>query len=160
MSENGILMYDLAGNWCEQCGQPKLNRALDMLTGCPACDEVVTRHRCPERPAITDRAPGQSWECPDCGRLWRLAEREEPCPDCCCECDHTVTRRRWDLEEEGDRIDTAPRHKPEPYTPLWNALRSTVNSLYARPRTERPSFGTCHRTDKGIMVHVKPGCRC
>jgi hypothetical protein len=159
MSENGILMYDLAGNWCEECGHPKMNRLFGILGDCETCNEVITRHRCTKRPAVTDRAPGQVWECPDCGSFWRLASEEEACLDCCGECGHTVTRRHWDLEEEGDRIDSAPRYKPEPWSPLRNALRGSVNALYARPAP--PSLPKdCYRMTSGSMVHVRPGCRC
>ena len=155
MSEHGVLMYDLAGNWCEECGRAKSFRLFPGgLTGCKTCDEVVTRHRCTKRP---DLATGESWTCPDCGTIWTAGEEEETCG----ECGHGlgIMQRTWD-SVPGDRIDSAPRSKPEPWTPLRNALRGTVDALYAKPDLRRPSFGTCHRTAGGIMVHVKPGCRC
>lgn len=154
MSENGAIAYDLAGNWCEECGRAKSYRLWPgTLTGCKTCDEAITRHRCTGRPAVTDRAPGQKWECPDCGSFWMLAEEEDYCPDCCGDCGHKVVTRRWNLAEEGDRMATAPRFRPQPFTPFRN--------LIPRPAASRPgSFGSCHRTAGGIMVHVKPGCRC
>ena len=160
VSGPGILLYDLAaGNFCEECGHPKANRLFDLLGTCRTCNEAITRHRCTKLPALADRAPGQEWECPDCGSIWRLVSEEEDCPDCCAECGHTVTRRRWDLAEEGERIGSAPRRKPEPWTPFRNALRETVNVAYARPAP--PSLPeTCYHTPGGLMVHVKPGCRC
>ena len=154
MTENGIRMYDLAGNWCEECGHPKMNRLFDILGTCKTCNEAITRHRCTKRP---DLDVGQSWECPDCGTIWTAGEEKETCGE--CGQGTGIMRRTWD-SVPGDRIDSAPRHKPEPWTPLRNALRGTVNTLYAKPKLEQPSFGTCHRTDKGIMIHVKPGCRC
>lgn len=158
--EKGILAYGLAGNWCEECGRPKVSRLFDVLTGCGTCDEAITRHRCTKRPAVTDRAPGQEWDCPDCGGIWRLAEEEEWCLDCCGECGHKIVSRHWVLAEEGDRIDSAPKRKPSGgWTPFRNVLRQSVNAMYARP--QRPSLPKeCHRTPGGIMVHVKPGCHC
>jgi hypothetical protein len=153
VAENGILMYDLAGNWCEECGQPKLNRLYSGLTGCATCNEAITRHRCTKRP---DLDPGQSWECPDCGSLWTAREEEETCGE--CGQGIGVMRKAWD-SVAGDRIDTAPRHKPEPWTPFRNLFRETVRAAYSRRRP--PSLPeACYRTDGGIMVHVKPGCRC
>jgi hypothetical protein len=155
VTETGWLPYDLADNWCEECGRAKSYRLWPgLLTGCKTCDEVITRHRCTRLPAVTDRAPGQEWECPDCGSSWRLAEEEDWCPDCCGECGHKVTSRRWVLEEEGDRLDTAPRHVPPVYTPFRNPFRPVAASSKPGP------FGECHRTPGGIMIHVKPGCRC
>ena len=152
--EKRILAYDLAGNWCEECCRAKSFRLWPgMLTGCKTCDEVVTRHRCTGLPAVTDRAPGQQWECPDCESFWTLAEERVACLDCCGECGHMVTSRRWELTEVGERIGSAPRYRPQPYTPLRNP--------FPRPAVSRPGpFGSCHRTDGGVMVHVKPGCRC
>ena len=74
----GILAYDLAGNWCEECGRAKSFRLFPgVLTGCKTCDEVITRHRCTKRP---DLAAGGSWTCPDCGKTqwWREGERAGP----------------------------------------------------------------------------------
>jgi hypothetical protein len=155
VTENGILMYDLAGNWCEECGRAKSFRLWPgTLTGCKTCDEVVTRHRCTKRPAVADRAPGQEWECPDCGGIWRLAEEEDWCPDCCGECGHKIVSRRWALAEEGDRLDTAPRHHPQPFAPFRNFTGFSA----APPAWIRPA--SCYAIASGSMVHVKPGCRC
>ena len=170
MTDAGIILYDLAGNWCEECGHAKSLRLLDILGTCQTCNEVITRHRCVKLPAVTDRAPGQDWECPDCGSTWRLVQEEEACPDCCSECGHAVSRRRWDLEEEGDRIPTAPKREPQPYTPFRNALYRTTRTLTDRPAYSpllgtAPGFvpsrpGSCYRAAAGFMVHVRPGCRC
>jgi hypothetical protein len=148
--EKGWLAYDLAGNWCEECGRSKMSRLFGGLTGCGTCDEAITRHRCTKRP---DLDPGQSWECPDCGSLWTAREEEETCES--CGQGIGTMRTAWD-SVPGDRIDSAPRHKPEPWTPLRNALRETVRAAYARPSLPKE----CHRTAGGIMIHVKPGCRC
>jgi hypothetical protein len=124
VSENGIIPYGLAGNWCEECGRAKSFRLFPgVLTGCATCDRVITRHRCTDLPAVTDRAPGQDWECRECDSIWRLVKEEEACPDCCRECGHTMTRRRWELEKEGGRIDVAPRHEPQPFAPFRNPWR-------------------------------------
>ena len=119
MSENGINLYDLSlGFFCEECGRPKSLRLFPgALTGCVTCDEVVTRHRCTRRPDLDDIATGGSWECPDCGSAWSAGLETSDCPDCCSECGHRVTKKRW-FVVEGDRIDTAPRHRPEPFTPF------------------------------------------
>jgi hypothetical protein len=154
MSGHGIYMYDLAGNWCEECGRAKSLRLFPGgLTGCKTCDEVVTRHRCTKRPEL---ATGESWTCPDCGTIWTAGEEEETCGECG---QGTGTMRRtWDTVP-GDRIDTAPRHKPEPWTPFRNALRQTADALYSRPRP--PSLPKdCYRMSSGSMVHIRPGCRC
>ena len=136
-------MYGLAGNWCEECGRAKSFRLFPgTLTGCGLCDEVVTRHRCTGRPPIEDLADGQTWECPECGSTWTPRTEERDCPDCCGDCGHQVAARTWD-SEKGGRIDTAPRHVPQPFTPFRNRFA-----------------GPCYRTDGGIMTHVKPGCRC
>ena len=152
--EHGWLPYDLAGNWCEECGRAKSFRLWPgILTGCATCDEVITRHRCTKRP---DLPIGQSWECPDCGTLWTAAEEEDTCES--CGQGIGTMNRTWETVP-GDRIDTAPRHKPEPWTPLRNAWRSTVDAMYARPAP--PSLPKdCYRMTGGSMVHVKPGCRC
>lgn len=151
--EKGILACDLAGNWCEECGRAKSFRLWPgTLTGCKTCDDVITAHRCGGRPALADLAAGQSWTCPDCDSAWTVIEEDEACPDCCGECGHLVTTRRWQIVT-GARYATAPRYKPEPFAPLRNLL--------LRPSVSRPGpFGSCHRTPGGIMVHVKPGCRC
>ena len=122
MTGPGIIPYDLAGNWCEECGQAKSYRLWPgVLTGCAACDEVVTRHRCTDsgRPELDNLGPGASWACPDCGTVWSVVEREETCGE--CGQDIGTMRREWD-SVPGDRIDTAPRHDPQPYTPLRNRL--------------------------------------
>ena len=151
MTGNGILMYDLAGNWCEECGRAKSYRLWPgVRTGCKTCDEVVTRHRCTKRP---DLATGQSWTCPDCGTLWTAREEEETCGECGQGIGGTV-QRTWDTIP-GDRIATAPRYEPRPYGPF--------RSLFPLPaaRMTRPGpFGECYKTATGIQVHVRPGCRC
>ena len=121
--EKGFLAYGLAGNWCEECGRAKSYRLWPgTLTGCKTCDEVVTRHRCTSRPDISEMAGGQSWECRDCGTTWTAGSEEEPCPDCCGDCGHVVTVRRWSFTK-GDRIDAAPRYEPKPWTPFRDRLR-------------------------------------
>lgn len=151
-SEQGIRPYDLAGNWCKECGRLKMNRLLDVLTGCLACDEVITRHRCTGRPDLDALAVGDSWECTDCGSVWSAGEEEKPCPDCCTECGHRIVVKRW-FVIEGERLDTAPRYKPEPFAPFRNVFISR--------RVTRPlSLGACYRTRSGQQVHVKPECRC
>jgi hypothetical protein len=153
VAEHGILMYDLAGSWCEECGRPKMQRLFGGLTGCATCDEVVTRHRCTKRP---DLDPGQSWECPDCGTGWTAREEEATCGE--CGQGIGTMRTTWD-SVAGDRIDSAPRYKPQPWTPLRNAFRETVRAAHSRPSPlSLPK--ECHRTPGGIMIHVKPGCRC
>jgi len=159
----------LAANWCEECGQAKSFRMWPgTLTGCATCDEVVTRHRCTGRPDIDALADGQAWVCPDCGSTWTPRTETEDCLDCCGACGHQVTVRRWD-SEKGDRIDSAPRHEPEPFTPLRNAIYQTVRTLTDLPKvspwrgiTPPPAgpSGSCYRMGGGSMVHVKPGCRC
>lgn len=156
MSETGIYAYDLAGSWCEECGQAKSFRLWPgVLTGCKTCDEAITRHRCTKLPDLADRAPGQTWECPDCGSLWKLAEEETGCPDCCGECGHTVTRRHWDLLEEGDRISSAPRQVPR-WTPFRDAPFRNANVSCSQPGPPR----SCYTMPDGSAVHVKPECRC
>jgi len=153
--EKGILAYDLASNWCEECGRAKMNRLLGMLTGCKTCDEVITRHRCTGRPDLDPLDTGALWTCQDCGTVWVVTEEAAWCPECgCSEC---RTEKRWTVSVPGDRIDTAPRHKPQPFTPL------RVPSFSPPPHIP---FGvtlphtSCYKTASGIMVHVKPGCRC
>lgn len=123
MSENGVYAYDLAGNWCEECGQAKSFRLFPgTLTGCKTCDEVITRHRCTGRPDLDALAVGESWECPDCGSVWSAGEETKDCPDCCGDCGHLVTVKRWSVVE-GDRVATAPRYKPEPFAPFRKLRR-------------------------------------
>ena len=114
---DGITPYDLAysGAWCSECGKPKLNRLWEYPTDCTECTEVITRHRC-KRP---DLELGRAWQCPDCDSTWTLDEKPAACPDCCGECDHVIIQRRWDYVP-GDRIDTAPKHKPQPLAPFRN----------------------------------------
>jgi uncharacterized protein (DUF983 family) len=141
VSEHGIRMYDLAGNWCEECGRAKSFRLWPGgLTGCKTCDEVVTRHRCTGRPSLASLVLGESWTCPDCGTIWTAVEVE----DTCGECGRSGMEPGWSYVP-GDRIDTAPRHKPEPFTPFRNRFASSSR---------------CYKTPGGSMVHVKPGCRC
>ena len=155
MSEHGILMYDLAGNWCEECGRAKSFRLWPgTLTGCTTCDEVITRHRCTKLPAIADRAPGQEWDCPDCGGIWRLVEEEDWCLDCCGECGHKLMSRRWTLAEEGDRLDSAPRYQP----PSWTPFRDFARMPALPPPGMVPN--SCYQLSNGSTVHIKPGCRC
>jgi hypothetical protein len=148
----GILMYDLAGNWCEECGQLKMQRAFSGLTDCGTCNEAITRHRCTKRP---DLGPGQSWECPDCGTAWTAGEEEETCGE--CGQGIGTMRKTWD-SVPGDRIDDAPRHAPEP-VPLWTPFRDL---LPRRPAIYDPPgpFGECYTMASGAKVHVRPGCRC
>ena len=75
---------------------------------------MITRHRCTKRPELE---LGQTWECPDCDSIWTLDAIQEKCPDCCGDCGHQVEGKHWDYVP-GDRIDTAPKHKPQPYTPF------------------------------------------
>lgn|GEM_PF-2010838 len=167
MSENGIIPYDLAGNWCEECGRAKSLRLFGYLTGCSLCDEVVTRHRCTKRPDLESLALGESWTCPDCDTLWTTREEEETCGE--CGQGIGTMRKTWD-REPGDRIDTAPRHEPQPFTPFRNAFYNSARVLTDRPQlspfygvaaTSRPGpFGSCYETAGGIKVHVRPGCRC
>jgi hypothetical protein len=119
VTENGWLPYDLVGNFCEECGRAKSFRMWPgVLTGCKTCDEVVTRHRCTRRP--DDLPLGATWTCPDCGSTWTAREEE----DTCGECGQGIGtyRRAWD-SVPGDRMDTAPRHAPQPFTPFRNRLR-------------------------------------
>jgi len=162
--QNGILMYDLAGNWCEECGRAKSLRLFGYLTGCTACDDVVTAHRCTGRPELDELPLGASWACPDCGGTWTAAEEEDFCGECG---QSTGMKKTWDVTE-GDRIGTAPRHVPQPFTPFRNAIYQTARTLTDRPRYSalsgaysRPGpFGDCYQMTGGSWVHVRPGCRC
>ena len=119
MTDAGITPYaGLAGNWCEECGQAKSYRLWPgMLTGCATCDEVITRHRCAGRPDLGALDVGASWECPDCGTVWSVAERE----DTCGECGRSGMVKAWS-HVPGDRIDSAPRYQPQPFTPFRDKL--------------------------------------
>src|ERR1035441_1136527 len=152
-------MYDLAGNWCEECGRLKMQRAFSGLTGCGTCNKAITRHRCTKRP---DLVPGQSWECPDCGTAWTAGEKEETCGE--CGQGAGTMRKTWD-SVPGDRIDTAPRYDPPPpFIPFRNLFRDiTAPPAYSawRGRAFAPaSLGECYRMASGAKVHVRPGCRC
>lgn len=141
MSGTGIYLYDLAPPACPECGRPLGSRWLMTApSGCAACDEAITRHRCTALPARESLEPGESWECPDCGSRWTAIE----VADSCCECGQEVRRKTW-AWVEGERIAAAPRYEPVAFT----LFRDIV-----------PRSGKCHRTPGGIMVHVKPGCRC
>ena len=120
MTGNGILAYDLAGNWCGECGRAKSYRLWPgVLTGCKTCDEVVTRHRCSDkRPDLGSLALGESWICPDCGSTWTAVEAE----DTCGECGRPGMVKGWDAVP-GDRVDTAPRRVPQPWTPFRTITR-------------------------------------
>ncbi len=129
---DGIIAYGLAGNFCEKCGRAKINRLLYRVpSGCATCDSydarsdarqltsrVITRHRCTKRPGIEGMAPGESWECPDCGSVWTVTEVE----DSCDECGRGELVRGWSVVI-GDRMDTAPKY--ERYVPvvMRNRLR-------------------------------------
>ena len=171
MTETGIIPYDLIGNWCKECGQAKSYRMWPgVLTGCATCDEVVTRHRCTGRPELDSLDVGASWTCPDCDTIWAIAEEAVWCPECGCrEC---RTEKRWTVSVPGDRIGTAPRHKPQPYAPLrvpvfppgLGLFPSSPDGPYFAPFREGgitpPRTGKCYRAAAGFMVHVRPGCRC
>ena len=123
MTGAGFIPYDLAAAFCcEECGHPKSYRMWPgLLTGCATCDEVVTRHRCTQsgRPELDGLALGASWDCPHRGTVWTATEKEETCGECG---QGVGTMRRAWHSDPGDRIDTAPRHDPQPYTPLRNTL--------------------------------------
>ena len=151
VTEHGITPYDLgAGMFCEECGRNKSFRLWPgTKTGCRTCDEVVTRHRCTSRPDLDGLALGESWTCPDCGSTWTAAENEDWCGECG---QATGTRKGWD-SVPGDRLDTAPRFDPQPFTPFRNLFPSP-------PVTPHGPFGDCYQMPSGPMVHVRPGCRC
>jgi hypothetical protein len=119
VSEAGIIPCDLAGNFCEECGRAKSWRLFPgFLTGCAACDEVVTRHRCTGRPDLESLTLGESWECPECGTSWTATEKE----DQCSECGRSGMVKGWDTVP-GDRIGTTPRREPQPFAPFRNPWR-------------------------------------
>ena len=148
MNETGIVPYGLAANWCEECGRPKMNRLLGILTGCPACDEVITRHRCTGRPPLDDMMIGEWWMCGECGSTWTAVEKE----DTCGECGRSGTVKGWECTP-GARLDTAPRYEAESYAPFRDMLPR-------RNRRAASGAKACYRMRNGSMVHVKPGCRC
>ena len=107
--------YRRGQKFCEECGFAKSLRLFPgMLTGCATCDEVVTRHHCTGRPDVT---LGASWTCPGCGTVWTAREEEETCES--CGQGIGTMRRAWDTIP-GDRLDTAPRYVPQPFTPFRN----------------------------------------
>ncbi len=140
MSEHGIIAYDLADYCCPECGRPVVQRLWELLTGCATCDAAITRHRCTARPSIGPLAVGDSWTCRECWSVWTVAEGE----DTCGECGQSKTVKTWGYAA-GARIDDAPGHQPHAFTPFRDVI----------PRATK-----CHRTAGGIMVHVKPDCRC
>ncbi len=109
--------FDLvAGHFCEECGHPKMNRLLDVLTGCTTCDDVITAHRCEGRPVAEE--VDQAWQCPDC-LAWWLAERKE---DTCGECSQglgTFTMG-WKMASLPGRQGS--RREPNGWQPFRNAL--------------------------------------
>jgi hypothetical protein len=114
VSGNGIILYDLAPPTCPECGTPLGNRWLMAGdSGCRTCDDAVTRHRCTGRPDVLSLAPGESWECTDCGSTWTAIE----VADSCRECEQEVRRKTWETVE-GDRMAIAPRYKPVVFTPF------------------------------------------
>lgn len=137
VSEHGIRVYDLAGNWCEECGQPKLNRMHGALTGCPVCDEVITRHRCENLPPPDNLAAGSRWTCQDCGSAWVLVISTEACGDCCAECGHMVTVARWEVT--ADHRASGPRREPPGYRPMRVLVFPTYphDTLEAEARDRR-----------------------
>lgn len=150
VTEHWIVPYDLVGDWCEECGRAKSLRVWPgALTGCKTCDDVVTHHRCTKRPELN---VGETWTCPDCGTLWVACEEEETCGE--CGQGIGTMRRTWETVP-GDRLDTAPRHVPQPFTPFRNLLPRIVD------RYDPPGpFGECYQMAGGSWVHVRPGCRC
>lgn len=140
MSETALIPFDLSAHLCEECGQPKIRRLWEFLTGCTTCDAAVTRHRCVTRPALEFLAVGESWTCRECWSVWTVTEEMGTCG----ECGRSGPEKAWSYKRGGN-VDNAPRHNPYTYVPLRNRL---------------PGAGKCHRTPGGIMVHVKPDCRC
>ena len=126
VTDHGIISYDLgAGNWCEECGRAKSFRLWPgTRTGCAACDEVVTRHRCTSRPDLDALALGESWDCRECGSTWTAVEKE----DWCGECGRSGMVKGWD-SVPGDRLDSAPRYEPQPWTPFRNVLGRSPGNL-------------------------------
>ena len=152
-----LMPYGLSASFCEECGRAKSFRLWPgVLTGCGTCDEVITRHRCTSRPDRDSLALGEVWECPDCGTAWTATEDAVACG----ECGQDVWRKTWTYAE-GDRIATAPRHDPQPFTPFRNALRGIVDTAFARPFRPGITLPTaCYRAPAGFMVHVRAVCRC
>ena len=107
----GIYPYDLAGEFCEECGRHKTARLFYDGLGCQGCAR---------RPDIETLAIGATWECPDCGSIYGVSSHRAYCG----ECGHVIQEGRWDLVLKGDRIDSAPRYKPQVYTPLRNIFKA------------------------------------
>jgi len=124
MSETGWQPYGLSAYFCEECGRPKSLRLWPgQLTGCKTCDDVITRHRCTERPDIREMPDDGTWECADCGSEWTVRAELEDCSSCCGECGHKTWHRTWERTIEGPRMDSAPKHQPVRYTPFRDRLR-------------------------------------
>lgn len=157
MQGKGIELFDLGrGMFCGECGRAKAWRAMGILTGCPECDEVTTRHRCLGRPDRADLALGDSWKCPDCGSVWTAAETPADCGEC-GRPDGTIPS--WDTAE-GPYLATAPRWTPPPASP-WGRLAAACvpRTMTPRPLYQHPGGG-CYALPSGSWVHVRPGCRC
>jgi hypothetical protein len=147
MSEIGVIAYDLAGEFCAECGVHVSMRMFGPLRGCKTCEEVMTRHRCTKRPPVGDKPVGETWDCSDCGTVWIVTEER----DTCGACGRSGMEKFWTLYVRGDRIDTAPRHEVPTYTPFRDILFAGKKGTPRDP---------CRRTASGIMIHVKPYCRC
>jgi len=142
MSETGIFAYDLPPPGCPECGTPLGNRWLMTGdSGCATCDEAVTRHRCLSRPRLGSLAVGESWTCRECWSVWTVTEEDGTCGHC----GRSGPEKTW-AYAAGARVDEAPRYKPVVFTPFRNVIPQPA--------------GPCHQTRSGIMVHVKPDCRC
>ena len=68
----GINAFDLASEFCPDCGQAKSLRLAAYLTGCATCDEIRTRHRCEGRPLAFEQADDAEWSCDGCGAVYRI----------------------------------------------------------------------------------------
>ena len=67
VAENGILMYDLAGNWCEECGRAKSFRLWPgVLTGSasPAATSESRSHGDKHHRSATHHLPNLPWPHP------------------------------------------------------------------------------------------------
>ncbi len=143
MSETGTVPCGPNAFLCPECKCPLGSRWLMTApSGCAACDEAITRHRCLTRPRRGDLETGQSWTCGDCLSVWTATEEEEPCG----ECGQPRMVKTW-AYEKGSQAAAAPRYSPAVFAPLRNMIR-------------RRDTGPCYRTAGGLMVHFKPGCRC
>ena len=74
--------------------------------------------------------------------------------DTCGECGRTGLEKGWETIP-GDRLATAPRFDPQPFT-LFRNLLPRIPARYDPPGP----FGECYQMASGPMVHVRPGCRC